>query len=92
METVAADELLCKIVEAVYVKSSLIRNLYAFELVVAILGAAVAVFMAVVIFRIKILHFNARLLLITQCFASAVSNIGMIFWGAFSCITGSTNS
>ncbi|VDK37476.1 unnamed protein product [Gongylonema pulchrum] len=81
METgTATDGRLCAAVEQIYVNSSLVRNLYIFELAVASLGTVVAVFMAVVIYRAKILHFNARLLLIIFSFNSAVADIGDFFF------------
>ncbi|VDK51367.1 unnamed protein product [Gongylonema pulchrum] len=76
--SVPANGILCRAVEEIYVESSLVRNLYVLELVIAFLGAVVVILTAVIIYLAKMLHFNARLLLIAYCASYAVTNIGLI--------------
>ncbi|VDK32494.1 unnamed protein product [Gongylonema pulchrum] len=78
MDHYSSEDILCKAVEAIYVKSSLVRIMNIFELVIALIGAAIAIFSAATIFRIRSLHFNARMLLVVYCIGFAITNCGTL--------------
>ncbi|VDK27242.1 unnamed protein product [Gongylonema pulchrum] len=63
MDHYSSEDILCEAVEAIYVRSSLVRVLKIFELTAAVVGVLISIFSAATIFRIKSLHFNARMLL-----------------------------